>query len=545
MFIREGVDLMEIMDYKDIKKLGELVLDKAINKFSEYQEKKQWEQIFVDANEFLLKKVEKGDLLLKDISEYLTSDELKQVASRLTQENKYELFDKIHVELEKLMIKYEIPKSEAQYYISSFSSIIFNELERVSPDAFQSAYLGDWRTREERTLEEVTKTLSDISNAICNLKKKEVSVYTPEQMEVALYKDTINPSLDLDFFEVDDEVFKEDFEESLAEENVYVKGQCKEETIFCVLNELRKIRPNKIVLIVKNEDYWKKLRIANEENKEIGGKILIPWFYSEQIFSIPNNTNIFVFGSEEHIVGKPVIEMRKRKRGTVRKNLEKLGMDYESALRLVEDTHGLYIPMKKKLINGIDVMSPNWLKGDLNIILPLLLCGKWTETDGDIMVLEELCGVEYKKILQSIQNYFKGENPLFVRFKNHGTTFIHLASTENAWGYFDDLISFDSDLWGKYVMLISYIVTEENPIYNFPKEKRTYAHILPGGKACWSNALKEGLLRSLVMKAYYNNKPQNQNEIDKIVFGILEKVSTKNMWLSIARLFHIFCEASL
>lgn len=527
-----------------IEKAGELVLDSAVNRISEYKEKKEWEKLFVDTNEFLLKKVERGDVLLEEISTFLTSKEIKQIASNLSQKSKYDLLDKLHDELSKLMMKYEIPKNEANYYISGFITVIFSELEKINPSYYQCAYLGDWRNKEEKSLAEVKEELTRISNAIAGMSRNDIAVYSPEQIEVHLYAGTVSPRLNLDFFEVDDEVFREEFEEALSEELLYIKGQCKEETVFCILNELRKIRTDQLVLVVRSEKDWIKLRKANEENENLGGKILIPWFYSDQVIAIPNNINIFVFGSDECPAGKHAIELRKRKRATVSKKLIEAGMDYESAYRLVEDTHSLYVPMKKKLIRGIDNIFPAWVEAEKNIIIPLMLCGKWTESDGDKMVIEDLCGMSYQDVLQRIQEYTNGENPLFVRFKDHGNYNVHLASTENAWDYLDKYVDINSKLWGKYVAIISAIVTEENPIYNFPLEQQSYANILPGGVSCWSMSLKDGLLRSLVMKAYYNNNPENQRVIDGIITEILSVITTKKQWLSIAKLFPILCEAS-
>lgn len=323
------------------------------------------------------------------------------------------------------------------------------------------------------------------------MNKNDVAVYSPDQIEVRLYASTV-PGLNLDYFEIDDEVFREEFKNALSEEIIYVKGQCKEETIFCVLNELRRICPDRMTLVITNEKDWERLKRANEENNDLGGKILIPWFYSDQIVAIPNNINIFTFGSDEFPAGKQAIELRKRKLCTVRQKLIDAGMEYETAFMLVEDTHGLYVPLKKKLIKGIDNITPLWVKGDKKILLPLILCGKWTESDGDKMIIEDLCDLSYQDVLQSIQEYINGENP----------------------------------------------------IYKFPVEQQDYANLLPGGTPCWSRTLKEGLLRSLVMKAYYCNKLENQKIIDEVVANILSNIADKNQWLSIATLFPILCEAS-
>ena len=469
---------------------------------------------------------------------------MKQVATKISEESKYDLKDKLHKELILIMLKYEIPVNEAEFYISNFINIIFCELEKNNPNAFQSAFLGEWKKEEEQNLLEIKRQLSTLSTAITNIQDNKVSVYSIDQVEVDLYRQTENPCLNLDFFEIDDEVFKEQFDDCLDNECIYISGQSKEETILCVLNELRKIRPKYVTLVVKSVEDWEKLKVANERDADLGGKILIPWFYAEQIYAIPNNINIFVFGADEYCGGKNPIKLRKRKRNTISKKLVAAGLNYEEAHKLVEDTHGLYVPLKKKIIRGIDNVIPNWVEGNKNIIIPLLLCGKWSETDGDKMIIEELCGISYDQVIDKIMPYMKGENPLFIRFKVYGTTFVHLASTENAWDYLDEFVSVENNLWDRYVEIIRAIITEENPAFSFPVEQQGYANILPGGKPMWSSALKEGLLRSLVMKAYYKKNIRSQLVVDKIIEEILNDISSFKQWLSIAELFPILCEAS-
>lgn len=526
------------------EKAGELVLNAAIKKVADYKGKKQWQALFVDTNEFLLKRVESGEKIIEEIAELLSKEEMKQVATKISAESKYALKDKLYEELTLIMLKYEIPANEAEFYISKFINIIFHELEKINPDAFQCAFLGDWKKEEEKNLLEIKKQLTMLSKAITHIQENKVSVYSIDQVEVNLYRQTKNPCLNLDFFEIDDEVFKEQFEDYLDDECVYVKGQCKEEAILCILNELRRIKPEKIALVVKSAVDWEKLKEANVQNMDLGGKILIPWFYSEQIYAIPNNTNIFVFGADEYCSGKNALTLRKRKRSTIKQKLVEAGLNYEDAYKLVEDTHGLYLPLKKKIIRGIDNLLPNWVDGNKKIIIPLLLCGKWIESDGDKMIVEELCGISYDQVMDEIMPYMKGENPLFIRFKVHGTTFVHLASTENAWDYLDEFVSMENNLWDKYVEIIRAIITEENPTFSFPIEQQSYASILPGGKPMWSSSLKEGLLRSLVMKAYYKNNFRSQATVDQIIETVLNDISSVKQWLSIAELFTILCEAS-
>lgn len=527
-----------------VEKAGELVLRVASDKIADYKEKKQWQKLFIDTNEFLLKTVESGEKIIGEIAELLSKEEMKQAATKISAESAYAFKDKLYEELTQLMLKYEIPANEAEFYISNFMNIIFRELEKINPDVFQCAFLGKWKKEEEQNLLEIKRQLTMLTTAITHTQNNEVSVYSIDQVEVDLYRQTENPHLNLDFFEIDDEVFKEQFEDCLDNDCIYIRGQCKEETILCVLNELRRIRPKKVVLVVKSVKDWEKLRVANENDKELGGQILIPWFYDEQIYAIPNNINIFVFGADEYCSGKNALKLRKRKRNTIKKKLVDAGMESEEAYKLIEDTHGLYVPLKKKIIRGIDNVIPNWVEGNKNIIIPLLLCGKWNESDGDKMVIAELCGIAYDQVMEEIRPYMKGEDPLFIRFKVHGTTVIHLASTENAWDYLDEFVIVGDELWDRYIEIIRTIITEENPIFSFPDEQQSYANILPGGKTIWSSSLKEGLLRSLVMKAYYKNNFQSQLAVDQIIEAVLNDISSSNQWLSIAEFFPLLCEAS-
>lgn len=55
------------------------------------------------------------------------------------------------------------------------------------------------------------------------------------QMDLILRRSTA-PAIGIGFFQVDDEHFQEEFEEYRFGEMVYVRGRCREETIYCVLN---------------------------------------------------------------------------------------------------------------------------------------------------------------------------------------------------------------------------------------------------------------------------------------------------------------------
>lgn len=526
------------------EKIGELVLGAAINKLGEYRSKKEWSKLFVNTGEFFLKEVESGERIIEDIAVLLSKENMKELAKKTDEESKYLLRSTIYTELKRLMLQYEIPAQEAEFYIANFMLVIMREIEKINPTAYQCAYLGEWREKEEKQLAQIKEAIVVMNTQLKEIQSKKVEVYSMDQIEVEVALQTVSPSLDLSFFEVDDEVFKESLENCINDESIYVSGQCKEETIYCILNELRRLDTGKVVFVVRSEEAWQNLRIANQEHPELGGKILLPWFVAEQIYAIPNNTNIFVYGKEEYCVGKDVIKLRKRKRSTIVKKLEEAGLNYEKAYALVNDTHGLYIPLKKKIIRGQYNVVPNWVNAEDDLVIPLVLCGQWTETEGDQVVLEDLCGKKYEQIIESLQSYMRGEDPLFIKFKVHGRTIYHLASVENAWDYLDDKVIIGDKRWNKYVECILGIISEPDPVFNYPEEQQYYAEALPEGKPFWSAILKKGLLRSFIMKAYYKKNKDSQNAIDLVVEKILAEITSLNQWLSIAGYFSILCEAS-
>lgn len=56
---------------------------------------------------------------------------------------------------------------------------------------------------------------------------------------------------------------------------------------------------------------------------------------------------------------------------------------------MVDNTHGLYVPLKKKLFNGAIYNRPRWIEEHSDTVMAALLCGKWTESDGDILILRK------------------------------------------------------------------------------------------------------------------------------------------------------------
>lgn len=362
-----------------------------------------------------------------------------------------------------------------------------------------------------------------------NDKKK---IYTIDDIEKKL-KESTEPSIGLDFFQIDDDEFKETFKRALSK-NIYVVGKSREETLYCVLNELKnKTELNKII-IVGNEETWEYLR------EKISDTILIPNFYVGEIIAIKNNINIFIYGEDEHCTKEGRIELKRRTRSTIINKLKEAGLDSQVAYDYVEKTNGLFVPLKRKLFNGQYNISPSWYSEKSSSFVVALLFGKWTECEGDKSVIEELSEKPYDEFMQDLLPFIKGGEPFIIEIIGRGNKSYQLANIEVSWEYLDDRIQ--KPIWDKFIALSYKVITKIDPIFYKPFEEHYMASFFEE-KPENSNVLKEGMIRSLIFRGIYR-EIEYQYEIDKIVKDILATIDTLERWGYFAQFFTELCEAS-
>ena len=186
---------------------------------------------------------------------------------------------------------------------------------------------------------------------ISYLEKAEISSYSIIDIDAQIRKESLYKGMSLDFFELDDEQFEIKFQEKINDERIFVVGKSREETIYRILNELRRKYPERVTIIIKSETEWKKL-----DKENMAGNILIPFFLADSIAVIANNTNIFIYGEDEPCYYNSKLELRKRTKQSIIRSLEKVGIDAHEAYNMVDNTHGLYVPLKKKLLDRKSVV---------------------------------------------------------------------------------------------------------------------------------------------------------------------------------------------
>lgn len=531
------------MEFDLIEKIVESIADIGINQIKEYKTKEEWKALFVDTGEFLVQNFEKADQLFDDMAIVMSKTNMIELANSVKGTNGFELKTILMKKIEKLMLDYEIPQDVARSFVIRFFEVIISDIKKCNPEKYQEYYLNEWHEENKAELSIIQGRVEAVYEAVKEVAHR-VEIYSMDRIELQLLQQTEKPSIGLDFFDIDDEVFQKEFEESLGKECVYVKGQCREETIYCLLNELRKLKVAQAVFVIKSQEDWEKFQQTSVNKPELQGKILVPWFNSYEIIAIPNNVNIFVYGKDDYCVGKEPIEMKKRTRNTIIEGLQKSGADAQRAYNLVSDTHGLYIPLKKKLLRGKNNIVPMWVKDNKKLVLPILLCEKWQDNDGDFLILEQLSEKSHDQVLEEIQELCKGEEPLLVKYQIRGRTYYQLASVENAWDYLDEEINVEGKLWNDFLDLLFEVLNEDNPVFEFPVKEHSLRAIMPENRLFWSDDLRHGMLTGLIMKACYKGDKKSQCSINQVVLKLLDAIQRKEQWMAIAKYFPLLCEAA-
>ena len=291
------------------------------------------------------------------------------------------------------------------------------------------------------------------------------------------------------------------------------------------------------VLVVKTFDSWERIR------KKIRGHILIPMFYDNDIIAPVQNTTIFIYGETEPCTGHDALELRPRKISTIRDALRQAGMDEKRIEKLIRDTYGLYIPMKKFLFNGRTTNQPEWLIGlDDEIKKIALLIGKWDgNSEGDRRVIETLSGIKYEHFMRGLEPFMKGEDPFVIRVKDDHGEYYSLASIEDAWELVD--VSIDKALWQSFLV-------ETQRVLGTPERRFTYSQrellsaLLRKETPAWSRVIRQGMLRTLIMWRVYKDNKDYGREIDQVIQHVFSSLENADHWKYISLFLAELCEIS-
>lgn len=507
------------------------------NVIEKYKNASAWRKMLVGTGDFFLKHESQSKSFFGDLSIVLSKENMSNIAKNLRTEDGYELKQRLYKLLMQLMSKYEIPYEVAEPYSMRIMYEVLEQLREIDPDKYEHYFLQEWRDEQESSFQKLQARLDKMSSDLTVYNQAQIAISSSGQMDLSLKRSTLLPSMGIEFFTVDDERFQDEFEEHRYDELVYVRGRCREETIYCVLNELWRLDEKRPIYVVKNEESWHKLQAMSNRNN-----IYIPWFYADEIVAIENNTNIFVLDENTPAYTRDIINLRPRTRDTLYKCLQNAGMECDEAYALLEDTHGLYIPMKKRLFKGDYLKQPVWMNKVSDKVKKIcLLLGSWEEIEGDKLIIETLYDDSYEHFQEEILPYTVGEDPLLHIIKRNGSIAYYLASTQNTWDCLD--ISIDEPIWKKFVNIFLEVLNEAENLFVYDDHERVMAQ-LKGETLFWSETIRKGMVKTLIMKGVYKKGEDTQISLDGLVSQILSYVQSEKQWSYIASFWSELCEIS-
>ena len=525
--------------FSGITELGTSEIENVLTRAGEsaikqYKDASSWKKILVDTGKFFVENENDENAFFADLAIVLSRENMALIAKDLRHEDGYKLKHKLYDSLMQLMQKYEIPYEVAESYSFRIMYVVLEQLRYVEPAKYEHYFFQDWREEQEKCFYELRTRLDKMASDLAVYKQNDIDILSSGQMDLNLRKST-NPSLGIGFFIVDDGRFQDEFEEKRFDELIFVRGRCIEETIYCVLNELWKLNEKRPIYVIRSIDSWNKL-----QSLETSNNIYIPNFYSDEIVAIDNNTNIFVLNENTPAYTRNVLELRPRTIATISSCLRSAGMEQEKVAALLTDTHGLYIPMKKHLFKGEYLKQPKWIEKISNRAQKTgLLVGQWEETEGDKLIIEKLYGDTYENYIEEVMPYTIGEDPFLYVFRRNGTVAYYLASTENSWSCINVLMS--EPVWKKFVSAVIDVLNESENLFTYDYKERTLAHF-NGEQLFWSETIRKGMLKTLMIKGAYRKEDDSQTVLNSIVLKILEYVQTEKQWSYISTFWTELCE---
>ena len=502
-----------------------------------FQNAYEWKSLLVGTGDFFIKDEHEETMFFEDLALVLSEENMSQIAKDSISKSGFDLKQKLYNSLTDLMRKYEIPYEIAENYTMRIIYVVLEQLKTIDPQKYEHYFLQEWKEEQERCFGELQARIEKMSTELAIYNREQVAISSSGKIDLELRRSTQEPSIGIEFFIVDDESFQDEFEEKRYEELVYIRGRSREETIYCVLNELWRLNDKRPIYVVKSLESWNKLQTMGNE-----GNVYIPWFYADEIIAIENNTNIFVIDENTPVFNKSVLELRPRTFDTLSRCLVAAGMKHDEAYELLSDTHGLFIQMKKKLFRGEYLKEPSWIAGvSERAKKTCLLIGSWEEIEGDKLIVESIYGDSYDKFLQEVLPYVKGEDPLLYITKRNRTNMYCLASVENVWSYLDILTN--EPIWKTFIDAVFNVLNESEKLFTYDGRERLIAQF-KGESLFWSATIRKGMLRTLLIKGAYQKDEETQQALNELVEKILECVKTEKQWTYISEFWRELCEIS-
>ena len=186
----------------------------------------------------------------------------------------------------------------------------------------------------------------------------------------------------------------------------------------------------------------------------------------------------FVVEAEESInladQSHAIIELSKIRKSNQIETLQKMGLDYDKAWKVYDDTKGfLYAIAQHPLLQPMERVRPDWITSySMDVLSAILFINSWNSTkESDTQIIEQLSGMSYGSFEKELHNLKKEQN---APIRLVGDIW-QVISKINLWDLIVDRISMSQI--DKLKPILLEVFTEIDPAYAMPPKERWAAHI--------------------------------------------------------------------
>lgn len=369
---------------------------------------------------------------------------------------------------------------------------------------------------------EILDGLSDVwcdtysfQDKICDCQKLGYKVYSIADKNDYLKKATKKcyAPLSVNFFESDDDEFKEKFHRKIDEhQNVYLSGMCEEETLYYALSALENVKD--YVVVVEDENSWKYIEKLSDQ-----WFVAVANFHSaDGILPLEGKSSVFLYGDDDFSQSNDTIYVHRRARSFIEAKLWNIGEKQPSVF--FERTHGFFYGIKREFFDGKFISAPLW-SGERQIqYMVAVMLGKWTDCAEDICIIEELTKDTYDNFVSCMNKYTTGEEPFVLKFNGrNGYVNYHIVNFEQAWHYL--FVNIHQEMWERFCEVFQQVMI--NPGYS-------------------SVSVQIGMMRTMTFYALHSR--ENQLKVNRITSSLLDNLKTKDDWVRFAHLLPNLCEVA-
>lgn len=430
--------------------LFSLMANKFVEELNNYRNMKEHERL---VNEFFWNAIEKIKIHLNGMSlesyEKLIKEKVENSFKKaLNTFDANKALASLKTELEPIFNDIGLTKEESSNLIEILYDEDIDFIKENHPIEYEQYMLEGIKDK----IDSSNKSILVMNDQLKILLKDYGNYLSPLAYEIQLKNTTSNPSLDLNYFKIDDEAFENIFLEKVNEgKNIYIRCFDKEEAVGCLLYSFKKHITGKKILVVNNLLSW------NQLYGNVSGYILIANFDGDVIPPILNNQCIYLLDKQDNRAD--ALQLKKRKSKTIKECLHSYKIPTERVVQLMEETNGFYFVLHHLLYSGQEEIYKEII-GDYENVKPFLFFSEWEDNCDDINEIRNFFRLDKSNVFEKIKEYQNLKHPVLVKKQTfiESQNRICLTSPDVLWTIFWDRIELKE--FKRYLDFVSNLIVE-------------------------------------------------------------------------------------